>query len=174
MNGSHVSILASNFNATAEPADPLSGWYAEQTVWWKWTAPASGLVTADAQAADASFVMGVFQGSSFEELDFVEVSEAPLEFHAFKGEEYVIGITTSLSQATEFTLSLDLSAELSANDGPVSIPLPTVTEATGKPLMVETSTNLVDWMPFTTLAPGEREFRVVPNQSEPQRFFRVR
>jgi len=174
LTGSHISLLASNFNATAEPDDPFVDWFAGQTVWWKWTAPASGLVTVDVQADDAFFDIGVFRGNSFEELDFVEMSEAPLEFHAFEGEEYVIGVTTSFCRATQFTLSLDLSAPLPAPDGPVSIPFHTVIEATGKPLMVETSTNLVDWVPFSTLAPGEKEFRVVPNQTEPQRFFRVR
>ena len=71
--GSHFSnVTADNSGATREPdepfhADALGG----KSVWWTWTAPASGGVTLTTSGSVIDTVLGVYTGNSLANLVFV-------------------------------------------------------------------------------------------------------
>jgi hypothetical protein len=54
---------------------------------------------------------------------------------------------------------------------PVPLLIPAGIGALG---IVETSTNLVDWVPYTNAPVNPSDFRIVPSTNEPYRFFRMR
>ena len=66
ISGSAGSVSASNKDATAERGEPLVKRfpYAVNSIWWSWTAPASGTVRFSSSGTSFDTVMGVYSGSS--------------------------------------------------------------------------------------------------------------
>jgi hypothetical protein len=97
-----------------------------------------------------------------------------LDFFAERDVEYSIGVTTWSAFANFFYLYLDGPEATPESVGMVRLTLPPSIQPAGQAMVIETSTNLIDWVPFTTLPPGQTEFQVAPKPNEPQRFFRRR
>jgi hypothetical protein len=75
MRGSRWQTTAHNIETTTEPGEPrIDGNYIREptnnfrSVWWKWTAPASGEITLDTMGSQSLNVIGVFTGQSVDSL----------------------------------------------------------------------------------------------------------
>jgi len=174
ITGQHISLYASNTFATPEPGDPLTNYLSQQTVWWKWIAPVSGRVSLDTTSSHLFF--GVYVGSGLTNLVLVAdtlFGVSPLSFNAQAGVGYQIGATTYSDYAAEFTLVLDLvpSAPIAATAATHKRAL-VLSAQTNQ--IIETSTDLVLWLPYRTNATSELNLIIGPRPDEPQRFFRVR
>jgi hypothetical protein len=172
LSGAHISVAASNFDATREPIDPVAGVIGEQTVWWRWTAPVSGPVTLNALSSiHFAFRGGVYLGNALSNLaEVASTNFLPLQFTATAGVEYATGVTTWSYYGIDFTLTLDL-----LEPSPLSSPPAARLEfraAPNRPALVETSTNLFDWEPLQII--NGTNLILTPRRDEPQRFFRVR
>lgn len=70
------SISGNNIGATAEPNEPLhAGFPASQTVWYSWTAPASGDVEMDTIGSSFDTVLAVYTGTSLSTLTQVAAND---------------------------------------------------------------------------------------------------
>ena len=72
LTGSQVSVSGSNANATKEPGEPN---HAENTggrsVWWRWTAPASGSAQINTMGSSFDTTLGVYTGTTVSALTTV-------------------------------------------------------------------------------------------------------
>ena len=73
LSGSSGSASGSTVGATYQSGEPLISFspYATNTVWWAWTAPASGSVTFQTTNTTFDTVMGIYTGSSVSSLTTV-------------------------------------------------------------------------------------------------------
>ena len=154
LNGSTALVWQSTTGATSEPEEFIGG----PSVWWQWTAPASGLTTI---ILSLDFTINVYTGTSLASLEWVASSPGfpqrvpSVGFHAVAGTTYWIAVrglsTTSL-----------LGLYLSGPEPPVPMHLRSLQrlpdgrfqfgfEATiGQTNVVETSTDLLEWTPIMT------------------------
>src|SRR5690349_11245638 len=101
ISGSSVTVYGSNVGATKEAGEPpKAGNSGGASVWWFWTAPASGSVTISAMGSSFDTIMGIFTGSSVSALTCVAYNDdSPLggtltsrvTFNAVAGTRYAIG-----------------------------------------------------------------------------------
>lgn len=85
LTGSLATASGSNVDATRESGEPRHGSNGGgKSVWWTWTAPASGIVTIDTLGSSFKTVLGVYTGTSATRL------------------RKVSGISTSVSGAAAF------------------------------------------------------------------------
>jgi len=122
LSGTHINNeTADNAGATREPnepfhADALGG----KSVWWTWTAPASGGVTLTTGGSVIDTVLGVYTGNSLANLVFVAgndedpLSTAGLEsrvtFNATSGTTYQIAVDGYDGDEGFIRLRLDLDS----------------------------------------------------------------
>jgi hypothetical protein len=173
--GQNISLNTSNTFATPEPGDPLTNYLSQQTVWWKWIAPASGSVSLT--ITNSRYLsLGVYVGADLTNLVSVVDNPSgflPKTFSAEAGVEYQIGATTVSDSATEFTLVLDLvPSASSAAASPIHTREVVLSPRANQ--VVETSTDLVRWTLYRTNALNGTNVLIQPRPDEPQRFFRVR
>lgn len=115
----YVVATANNTHATEEPSEPFAGmasWYrALNTVWWSWTAPASESVTLDTTGSTIPTVLGVFSGSSLDQLTSIGVSDGngnwiqtirSVTFNAVAGTQYQICVDGCFDYKGDITLNL--------------------------------------------------------------------
>lgn len=84
--GPVVSTTGSSKNATKETGEPIHGGNSGgKSVWWTWTAPASGTVTIDTAGSNFDTLLSVYTGSSVSALTSV----------ASNDDDWAAGLTTS-------------------------------------------------------------------------------
>jgi hypothetical protein len=155
--GSSVSVSGTTVSATHEAGEPNNGVPAGQfgsTVWWSWTATASGTVNL---ACDQNSVsLAVYAGKSLADLVFLAGGQFQTAFSALAGVEYQIVVLTGIESQTSFNLSLEGPAPpprlVSINldpvaDGQLHIH---VRGETGQAFALQASTNLLDWVTIAT------------------------
>lgn len=90
-----------NVGATLEEGEPLRAHfgYVRKTVWWKWRAPSTGLVTINTTGSSFDTVLGVFTGDSIATLVRVAVNDdaggkrtSACTFQATAGTVYYIAV----------------------------------------------------------------------------------
>ncbi|MFN7561932.1 MAG: hypothetical protein ACK5TH_09150 [Prosthecobacter sp.] len=123
LTGSTFSISGDNTDATLESGEPNYGNIAGSSVWYEWTAAASGFVTLTADTLTGDTVLGVFTGTAVNALTQIGFNDDTYElipgssdhlsaftFYAVAGTSYKISVAgyddaiTIYQQA--FTLSL--------------------------------------------------------------------
>lgn len=98
--GTNEVVLGSSTNATAEVGEPAhAGLAASRSVWWSWTAPASGVATFTTDGSDFDTTLAVYSGTSLASLtpvasdnDGGEGPQSRVEFNAVAGSTYVIAV----------------------------------------------------------------------------------
>ena len=98
--GNSGSLTATNVGATKEAGEPdHAGNLGGASVWWVWTAPASGSVTFDTNGTALDTVMGVYQGSAVNQLTAIAEDDdsgvnyaSSVTFSAVSGGVYYIGV----------------------------------------------------------------------------------
>ena len=98
LTGVPLAITASNLDATLESGEPLADSGAGASVWYTWTAPATGAYQVDTCASGFDTVLGVFTGTSVAELSSVAASDdgcelaSLVQFRAAAGASYRIAV----------------------------------------------------------------------------------
>lgn len=180
-------MSGSNLTATAESGEPLFGEFSEpaqRSVWWTWTATTNGQVEVAGRSYYYYYLhrVGIFTGDALESLEPVAMGTTSFgypRFTAVAGTTYQISFDTpysSFGSAYNFSWYLRES-EPDPTVPPRNIPprlpalVPILTNPVAGQTVVETSTNLTDWIALTNaLSP----FHFSPTTNEPMRFFRLR
>lgn len=69
LNGTADTSRGTNLRATKEPGEPAhAGNAGGESVWFKWTAPISGIATVSTVGSDFDTVLGVYKGTSVSSL----------------------------------------------------------------------------------------------------------
>lgn len=132
LTGASGSVAAWNYNATAQAGEPAhAGQVASHSVWWTWTAPASGTLSLSTQGSNQDTVLAVYTGTSVSALSAVAsnddkgsgVTSSALSLGVVGGQVYRIavdgkgGATGSVPLAWSYVntpYNIDLSVILSS------------------------------------------------------------
>lgn len=107
LTGTEALVTGGNVGATYEPGERNSvGLTGGNSVWWSWTAPASGPVTITTEGSDFSNGMAVFTGNEISNLTRVATETDRLTFKAVAGTTYRIVVDGFLGTAGQIRLSL--------------------------------------------------------------------
>lgn len=127
--GSGISVMVEgdNTDATHEAGEPTYGGIASSSVWYEWTAPATGWVAVSSLTLTLDSVLGVFTGSGVNMLSQAGFNDdavqpeagyyermSTLSFHAIAGTNYKISVSGyddgSAASTGAFTLMLGYSS----------------------------------------------------------------
>ena len=198
LEGSYVAATGSNIDATTEAGEPnISGPYSspsQHTVWWSWTAPASGLTTVRAIITDPPTTstagagrsqggsggsLAIYTNSSLESLGRIAgQSYAPTTFQAVAGQDYQIQVDGDRSGIINLTLNGPAPpqpaqiASAHFSDGGLQLYFAAAPWRTNT---LEFSTDLVDWYELTTYPPMTLQNPVsLSIDDQPAMFYRLR
>lgn len=177
LSGTLIITTVDARNATYEPDEPTQAPSPNAgSVWWAWTAPASGDVTLT--LSEGNVFLAVFTGTNMASL--VDVAATPsfaaqqLRFTAVAGTEYQIAFVgpPSFSQLGLFLDARGLHAPRILGSGLFAFDLTTTVERLWS---IEASTNLVDWIPLEAerSSAGTMEFADPMAANQPRRFYRA-
>ena len=101
ISGMSGSVTGSNVNATRESGEPLPSTSAgaTNTIWWTWTAPATGIAQFSTAGSKVSYTaMGAYVGSSVSGLTTVSASadsysQSSISFSVVSGTRYYIAVS---------------------------------------------------------------------------------
>ena len=157
------SLLASNWFATAESGEAVhAGHTAQQSVWWKWLAPASGQVTLDTHGSGFDTVLDVVTGNSVaattpvisNDNDGSANNASGVVFNANSGTEYNIAVDGKgsigqivLNWSLVTTVNADLSVTFSASSAMPGNAFNYVATLTNNGPATATNTHLVFALP---------------------------
>ena len=101
LTGTSGTVIGGNTNATAEPGEPAhAGVPAAHSVWYRWTAPDTGLFSFTTAGSSFDTTLGVYTGSSVSTLTQIAANDdsasfdptSLVVFHADAGTEYFIAV----------------------------------------------------------------------------------
>lgn len=128
LSGSSVTATGSSVDATKETSEPShAGNTGGKSLWWSWTAPASGQVTLSTAGSNFDTLLAVYQGSAVGSLTSIAsnddangVTQSQLVFTAVAGQIYRIAVDGYGGAAGNVTLNLAQASTRPANDDFVS------------------------------------------------------
>ena len=183
LSGFYVLAAGSTAGATAEPGEAnLAGGLDGGSVWWAWTAPASGTATITGQGYDSSLY--VFTGSSVSDLTPLVTGPPPqslspsfqVSFPAVAGTTYQLAGESLSPSAGDLVFSLFLDARQFSQfehleDGTFRFRF---ASTPGPTWIIEASTNLVDWISLATNSAPHGLFEFVDSDATnfQRRFYR--
>jgi hypothetical protein len=121
-SGATATASGTNRGATVEAGepDPGPGFTSRASVWYRWTAPASGQVTIDVCSTSFSAGIAVYTGTAVDQLTDVAHgglgNPCQISFAATSGTEYRIAVDGILGQTGAFSLALDQGGQQYALD----------------------------------------------------------
>ncbi len=133
ITGNSGQTTGTNTNATKETGEPLhDGKNGGASVWWKWTAPASGQASINTNGSNFDTLLGVYTGSSVGSLTVIasddddgDGTQSLVNFSAVSGTTYRIAvdgysaatgnITLNWSLTPNYTLSVNSSGTSSVS-----------------------------------------------------------
>ncbi len=182
--GSSIAAQGQNSGATSEPGEPsLPGSVANRTVWWTWTAPASGTVEVSAKGSTFDTLLAVYSGGSLTDLTRIAENDddpfggttSRLQFEAIRGRTYEIQVDGYQGRSGDVALTLSATPPL-LMVSPKLLPDSYSFQVDG-PLgqlgIIETSTNLSSWIPVATNR-IPFEYTSPRSAADRVRFFRVK
>jgi hypothetical protein len=98
ISGTSVNATGDTSGATVEPGEQLGGNSIGYSIWWSWTAPATGYATIDASGSAVRTVLGVSTGNTVSNLTIVATGlpwMTPTTFECTAGTTYQIDFDTS-------------------------------------------------------------------------------
>ena len=118
LSGATATASGSNVGAGREAGEPLHvGIRGGVSVWWRWTAPISGIATVSTCGSDPETLTGIYTGSSVSSLSEVLVDEAfcggqsVVAFEAVAGTTYLIAVDGFSGETGEIVLELEATAD---------------------------------------------------------------
>lgn len=184
-----LSFLSLPANDSFEDRSPLTGWFAEgnshnlgarkefgepdhagdpggQSVWWSWTAPASGNATVTTLGSTFDTVLAVYQGNSVrnllpiannDDVDQDVLKFSSVTFQAVEGETYAVAVdgfnlsTAADSGLIALTLTLNSASRISS---PIRLPDGrfkfTLAGELDKRYVIQSSSDLSHWSSIST------------------------
>lgn len=118
LHGESATVRVSNTNATTQRFEQGFFWSPQRSLWWKWTAPSSGVYRLDTFGSDFDTQLGVFEDSAdlaaLETLAFNDdyppyAPASGVKFMASRGRTYRIAVD---GDPGNVVLSLDLESPL--------------------------------------------------------------
>jgi hypothetical protein len=110
ISGTSVSVTGTNVGATTETGEPdPAGASVGKSVWWSWTAAASGTISVNTHGSIITTVLGVYTGTSVGALKTIVASAndaTGVTFTAVKGTTYHILVDGYEGAAGTIKLSL--------------------------------------------------------------------
>ena len=104
LNGSTGDVSGSNVGATREASEPTHPDNAGgASVWYRWTAPASGTVTFDTEASGIDSLLAVYTGAAFGSLTLID-SNDDLDF---AGGIYTSRVIFNATAGTTYRIAVD-------------------------------------------------------------------
>lgn len=184
--GGGARILGSTSMASREPEEPVhAGDPGGRSVWFSWTAPATGSVNVDTIGSGFDTLLAVYQGTEFDNLMLVAADDdganfnynSSLTFMAESGESYLIVVDgyggAGGSLALTLTPNLILQGLVqSTMSGAI---LEAFGPATSK-IVIQSSADLKGWIPvFTNAIPesGILQFNDADAAGQGVRFYRA-
>jgi sugar lactone lactonase YvrE len=128
--GDSVALSAYNYKAEAEPGEPAhAGAAANRSVWFTWTAPATGDVTIDTIGSGFDTRLAVYRGDTLAALNLVgsSASESGLKFSKLRmpvavGDTFQIAVDGLDGATGDFRLSIEYSWNFALYSGAVNTP----------------------------------------------------
>ncbi|HEY6565402.1 MAG TPA: hypothetical protein VIY86_12950, partial [Pirellulaceae bacterium] len=116
--GATASAIGSNVGATRESGEPnIEGVSGGKSVWWTWTAPASGLVFVSTAGSSFDTTLGIYRGSTVTGLTRVATNDdedyyggiytSEVAFYAIAGRAYQVMVDGYFGEAGNVRLSLE-------------------------------------------------------------------
>jgi hypothetical protein len=176
-----------NASATKESGEPNhAGNAGGKSLWWTWTAPASGTATVNTEGSTFRNALAAYTGTNVANLTIVATNLAgvgtntsQISFAAVSGTTYHFAVdgfngtngnvVLNLSQPNA---NISLSQPVKALDGFFHF---TITSSPGLVLRVDATTNLTTWTPIATVTntTGTLDFADTNSPSFKLRFYRV-
>lgn len=128
LSGATPSFTGTNAGATREPGEPLiAGQTGGASVWFRWTAPASGAVIADTAGSAFNALVGIYTGTAFANLA-PQTTAVPVTvgsttrptaamFTAIEGTTYWIAVDTAYGTTGDLVLHLSFTYNFSTLAG---------------------------------------------------------
>jgi hypothetical protein len=179
--GASPSANGTTAGATREPGEPSDGADPNaRTVWYSWTAPATGVVQANV-SGDSSLALAFYVGTDLATLIPVTEGFDSASFYALAGTTYQIAIAGPDGLETSFTLSLvgppspptlDASKTFRLANGAYQV---FIVGATGQSFVVQASSDMQNWVTIRTdtLLSNSLEFIDVTAEKFAKRYYRV-
>lgn len=129
LSGQTANVTGSNLNATRETGEPsLAGTPGGASVWWTWTAPASGSVVLSTAGSNFDTTLGVFTGSTVSTLTSIAANDdqnnaggiltSRVTFNAVAGTTYHLAVDGY--NAATGNISLGLTETVTTTSPPTS------------------------------------------------------
>jgi hypothetical protein len=118
-----TTVTGTNVNATLEVGEPtpVSDQITTQSVWWRWTAPATGQVEVNTTGSAFNTILAVFTGDSVSALNLeafnddapgATAGESESNFPAVAGQTYYIQVSARTGPNPEGAVTLTLASGL--------------------------------------------------------------
>jgi hypothetical protein len=120
--GTNLLVTNTVEAATSEAGEPfIPGVSSGQTAWWTWTAPANGIVTLGASAANFSPLLSVYTGSDLASLSLLATNNyiSCYEYCGCHWREYP-SLTFRVAKGQAYQIAADVAVETSATKGFIS------------------------------------------------------
>jgi hypothetical protein len=191
--GGAVAITSSNVGMSKEPGEPNhAGNPGGKSIWWRWTAPSSGEVTLTTAGTPFNTILGVYSGTAVTNLTRIASDNASggttnrsvVKFAAVSGQTYNIAVDGYNAASGRINLSLSMG-DGTAGSSPQLVPLSRLANGDARIQLigdanytypVETSTNLVNWVPLGTVTTDQTGMGVFTHTQSPNNygFYRTR
>jgi hypothetical protein len=118
IGGATPAVIGTTKGATRETGEPdhwtLEAWFGDHSVWYSWTAPASGSTTIDTCTSDIDSILAVYTGSALDSLTRVAENNnncpsgwgSKVTFDASEGTTYKIAVGDAGEHLKENTFRL--------------------------------------------------------------------
>lgn len=182
LTGANVRVRSANAYATPQGGEPSLGFTGGASLWWRWTAPADGVVSLDASESVAlnnsslGARVGVYTGSALGALTAVATPGSRFTFTARAGTEYTFladapGGTRGLisfSLGTEpANNAFALAAELTGRSTSVAATLLNSDAEAGEPAILGYAPNRTVWYRWTAPYSGRLQVAVYSEEFDP-------
>ncbi len=121
VTGTSVVITGTNIGATLETGEPKNaGATGGKSVWWSWTAPATGTVTMTTAGSTFDTALGIYSGSSLTALTVIAANDdeassiltSRVSFTVVAGQIYQISVDGYRGSSGQIRLAIAASASL--------------------------------------------------------------
>lgn len=177
---SAVQVIGRTFAASGDAGQPYQA--GARSVWWEWRAPKAGTWALRINSGHGDNAFGVYRGSTATAANAVNHSLSdPLTFEASAGEVFQIGVYAKTDWGGNLAFSLIEAASPALGLSEVTSPWNGskhwglfVNDTSGLRYRIESSTNLLDWLPVQTNQAIVPQEVMVVDPSLPSLFFRTR
>ena len=180
--GTNGTLMGYTRPATREPGEPAhAGNPGGHSVWFRWVAPQSGLVTFDTTGSRFDPLLAAYTGATIGSLSLQGEDASPpglglsrVTFNVAAGTSYDVAVDGRDNVFGLFRLNWSMSGVLAVvrlGDGSILI---TVDGVPGENCTLEASTNLIEWEPVATVLNQTGRIQFAPQPASGRaRFFRV-